>query len=73
MSWRMPSTRSSRWISRFVLLGNGDSEAERFFSHLAARRSDRFRAFIGFDEGLAHRIEAGSDFLSCPRASSHAG
>jgi starch synthase len=29
-------------------------------------RSDKFRTFIGFDEGLAHRIEAGSDFLLMP-------
>ena len=49
-----------------VLLGNGDQEAEHFFSHLAARRSDKFRAIIGFDEGMAHRIEAGSDFLLMP-------
>jgi starch synthase len=49
-----------------VLLGNGDREAEHFFSYLASRRSDRFRAHIGFDEGMAHRIEAGSDFLLMP-------
>jgi starch synthase len=54
------------WDLQMVLLGNGDAEAERFFSHLATVRSDRFRAFIGFDEGLAHRIEAGSDFLLMP-------
>jgi starch synthase len=54
------------WDLQMVLLGNGDPEAEHFFSHLAARRSDKFRTFIGFDEGLAHRIEAGSDFLLMP-------
>ena len=54
------------WDLQMILLGNGDPEAERFFSHLAAVRSDRFRAFIGFDEGLAHRIEAGADFLLMP-------
>ena len=27
---------------------------------------DRFRAYIGFHEGLAHRIEAGSDFFVMP-------
>jgi starch synthase len=53
-------------ICRWCLLGNGDAEAEHFFSHLATVRSDKFRAFIGFDEGLAHRIEAGSDFLLMP-------
>ena len=54
------------WDLQMVLLGNGDSEAEHFFSYLASRRSDKFRTFIGFNEGLAHRIEAGSDFLLMP-------
>jgi starch synthase len=54
------------WDLQMVLLGNGDPEAEHFFSHLAAKRSDKFRTFIGFDEGLAHRIEAASDFLLMP-------
>ncbi len=54
------------WDLQMVLLGNGDAEAEHFFSYLAARRSDRFKAFIRFDEGLAHRIEAGADFLLMP-------
>jgi starch synthase len=54
------------WDVQMVLLGNGDPEAEHFFGYLASRRSDRFRVHIGFDEGLAHRIEAGSDFLLMP-------
>ncbi len=54
------------WDLQMVLLGAGDGEAEHFFSYLASRRSDRFRTFIGFNEGLAHRIEAGSDFLLMP-------
>ena len=54
------------WDLQMVLLGNGDPEAEHFFSHVANRRGDRFQAFIGFDEGLAHRIEAGADFLLMP-------
>jgi starch synthase len=58
--------RIFHWDVQIVLLGNGDHEAEAFFRYLASRRSDKFRAFIGFDEGLAHRIEAGSDFLLMP-------
>jgi starch synthase len=54
------------WDVQIVLLGNGDPEAEHFFRYLASRRSDRFRVHIGFDEGLAHRIEAGADFLLMP-------
>jgi len=49
-----------------VLLGTGDSDAERYFAGLSARRPDRFRAWLGFDNGLAHRIEAGSDFFIMP-------
>ena len=54
------------WDVQMVLLGNGDREAEHFFSYLAARRSECFRTHIGFDSGLAHRIEAGADFLLMP-------
>jgi starch synthase len=54
------------WNVQMVLLGNGDQEAEAFFRYMASRRSDKFRTFIGFDEGLAHRIEAGADFLLMP-------
>jgi starch synthase len=54
------------WNLQMVLLGSGDGEAEHFFSSVCTRRGDKFRAFIGFDEGLAHRIEAGCDFLLMP-------
>jgi starch synthase len=54
------------WELQMVLLGSGDRDAERFFGETSRRRGDRFRAYIGFDEGLAHRIEAGSDFFVMP-------
>jgi starch synthase len=54
------------WNAQFVLLGNGDRDAEHFFAALSARRPDRFKAWLGFDNGLAHRITAGSDFLIMP-------
>ncbi len=54
------------WNLQMVLLGSGDVEAERFFSSVCARRGDKFRAYIGFQDGLAHRIEAGCDFLLMP-------
>jgi starch synthase len=54
------------WDLQIVLLGKGDLEAEHFFGYMASRRSDKLRAHIAFDEGLAHRIEAGSDFLLMP-------
>jgi starch synthase len=54
------------WELQIVLLGSGDEEAERFYRITSQTRGDRFRAHIGFHEGLAHRIEAGSDFLIMP-------
>jgi starch synthase len=51
---------------QFVMLGSGDSDAERYFLHVAGLRRDRFRAFIGFDNPLAHRIEAGADYFLMP-------
>ncbi len=54
------------WGAQMVLLGNGDRDAEHFFRSAARRRSDRFRAWIGFDDHLAHRIEGGADFFVMP-------
>ncbi len=54
------------WDAQFVLLGNGDLEAEQYFGKLSARHPGRFKAWLGFDNGLAHRITAGSDFLVMP-------
>jgi starch synthase len=58
--------RLMSWDLQFVLLGKGDREAEHYFSTLSARHPGRFKAWIGFDEGLAHRIEAGADFFVMP-------
>ena len=54
------------WRAQMVMLGTGDRQAEHFFGHLSARLPSRFKAFIGFDHGLAHRIEAGADFFIMP-------
>ena len=54
------------WNLQIVLLGSGDGEAERFFSSICSRHGSKFRTYIGFNDGLAHRIEAGSDFLLMP-------
>ena len=54
------------WNLQMVLLGNGDHDAERFFAEVSRRRSDKFSARIGYDNALAHRIEAGCDFLILP-------
>jgi starch synthase len=54
------------WDLQMVLLGTGDRDGEEFFGALSARRPDKFKAWLAFDEGLAHRIEAGADFFLMP-------
>jgi len=51
---------------QFVLLGTGDPEAEAYLRWLDSVRGDRFRAWLHFDNGRAHRIEAGCDFFVMP-------
>jgi starch synthase len=54
------------WRLQVVLLASGDREAERQFESLSARYPDRFKAFLHFDNALAHRLYAGSDFVIVP-------
>ncbi len=49
-----------------VVLGSGERSYEEGLRALAAARPDRFRAFIGFDAGLSHLVEGGSDFFLMP-------
>ncbi len=51
---------------RFVLLGSGDSALEGAFRALAAGFPTLCGVRIGYDHGLSHRIEAGSDFFLMP-------
>ncbi|MBI5537056.1 MAG: glycogen synthase GlgA [Deltaproteobacteria bacterium] len=52
---------------QIVLLGAGDSDAERFFDEATRTHSDKFRGWVGgFDQRRAHLIEAGCDFLLMP-------
>lgn len=48
-----------------VALGSGETWAEDFFRSVAASHP-RFRAQLGMNEGLAHRIEAGCDLFLMP-------
>ncbi len=52
--------------AQFALLGSGQRAFEDFFRWVARERPDRFAARIGFDEGVAHRIEAGADLFLMP-------
>ncbi len=50
----------------WVMLGSGERPYEDLWRSLAARYPDRVSATIGFDETLAHRIEAGADIFLMP-------
>jgi starch synthase len=51
--------------AQVVVLGAGEAWAEKLFSTLS-ERSPQFRAHIGMNEALAHRIEAGADIFAMP-------
>jgi starch synthase len=50
----------------FVVLGTGERQYEELWRDLAARHPTVIAARIGFDEGLAHLIEGGSDIFLMP-------
>jgi len=52
--------------ARFVALGSGADEYVHFLNGLADRFPGKARYFAGFDEKLAHLIEAGADFFLMP-------
>lgn len=49
-----------------VVLGAGDEALQKAWQALAARYPKRLHVRLGFDESLAHRIEAGVDFFVMP-------
>jgi starch synthase len=55
-----------RLAASFVILGTGAPEYEQFWTRLAANHPDRIGVRVGFDESLAHVIEAGSDMFLMP-------
>ena len=52
--------------AQLALLGAGDRQLEESFAQAAASHPGRVGAFIGYDEGLAHLIQAGCDTLLVP-------
>lgn len=51
---------------RLVLLGTGNRKYHKFFQDAAAKYSDKFSCYLGFDDELAHLIEAGADMFLMP-------
>ena len=73
MSWQkgfdLIGVCASRLLERdvqLVFLGNGQPEYEDLCRHLASAHPQKVRAIIGYDESLAHLIEAGSDMFLMP-------
>jgi starch synthase len=53
-------------MGQIAVLGSGDRDHERALRGLAARSPGRIAVQIGFDEELAHLIEAGADLFLMP-------
>jgi starch synthase len=51
---------------QLVILGTGETRYEMLLSDWAKRQPDNMRFIIGYDEALAHRIEAASDIYLMP-------
>jgi starch synthase len=51
---------------QLALLGSGDPLLEGGFTAAAASRPDSIACVLGYDEKLAHLIQAGSDFIVVP-------
>jgi starch synthase len=52
--------------AQFVLLGEGDRALETAFEQAQAQHRNNVSVRIGYDEGLAHRLHAGSDIVLAP-------
>ncbi len=55
-----------RLDATFIVLGTGEARYQSLWTGLAAAHPDRIGARIGFDESLAHLIEAGADIFLMP-------
>ena len=52
--------------AQWAVLGSGEPRYEQFWQSLAAEAPDRVSVTLGYDEALAHLIEAGSDVFLMP-------
>ena len=53
---------------QFVMLGAGEPWAHFYFGDIQSAYPEKFRCIIGYDNPLAHRIEAAADFFLMPSA-----
>jgi starch synthase len=52
--------------AQFVFLGTGDERMQQILKGMSQEAPEKVAVRIGFDEGLAHRIEAGCDLYLMP-------
>ncbi|MDH3559856.1 MAG: glycogen synthase GlgA [Gammaproteobacteria bacterium] len=52
--------------AQLVVLGSGDSQLEAALQQASARHPEHIGIHIGYDEVLAHRVEAGADIFLMP-------
>lgn len=53
---------------QLVMLGEGEPWAHFYFGGEAAKHQDKMNVIVGYDNALAHKIEAGADFFLMPSA-----
>lgn len=51
---------------KIILLGTGESKYHQFFDKMSSKFSKKFASYLGFNDDLAHLIEAGADILLMP-------
>lgn len=51
---------------QMVIVGSGDPAAEGYLLWRSHHGGDRFRAWLGFNEALSHRVEAAADLFLMP-------
>lgn len=51
---------------QLIILGTGEWKFEQFFREMEYHYPEKFKAYIGFNEELAHRLYAGADLFLMP-------
>ena len=51
---------------QMILLGTGDPKLHSFFEKMNKKYDDKFAAYLGFNDDLAHLIEGGADIFLMP-------
>ncbi|HRE39832.1 MAG TPA: glycogen synthase GlgA [Ignavibacteria bacterium] len=51
---------------QMIILGTGDEKYQKFLMKMKKKYNDKLIIHLGFDEDLAHKIEAGSDMYLMP-------